>query len=41
MGVRAAKLLLDRIENGGGETSRLLLQPWLEVRGSTAVLGRR
>jgi LacI family transcriptional regulator len=41
MGVRAAKLLLDRIENGGGETSRLLLEPWLEVRGSTAVLGGR
>jgi LacI family transcriptional regulator len=41
MGVRAAELLLDRIENGGGETSRLLLRPWLEVRESTAVLGGR
>ena len=41
MGVRAAELLLDRIENRGGETSRLLLRPWLEVRESTAVLGGR
>jgi LacI family transcriptional regulator len=40
MGVRAAKLLLDRIEYGRREeTSRELLEPWLEVRGSTAASG--
>jgi DNA-binding LacI/PurR family transcriptional regulator len=37
MGVRAAKMLLDRIETGPGEESRkVLLEPWLVVRESTA-----
>ena len=42
MGVRAAKLLLDRIEGGDGTAPRrVLLEPWLEVRESTAALGGR
>jgi LacI family transcriptional regulator len=37
MGVRAAEMLLDRIETGPGEESRkVLLEPWLVVRESTA-----
>ena len=40
MGVEAAKLLLDRIEGGrDGRTRRVLLEPWLVVRGSTAPPG--
>lgn len=38
MGVRAARLLLDRVEGGAGDgVRRLLLEPWLEVRRSTTV----
>ena len=41
MGVEAAKLLLDRIEGEqDGRTRRVLLEPWLVVRGSTAAPGR-
>lgn len=42
MGVRAAELLLDRIE-GGSEVrgKRVLLEPWLAVRESTAPPGAR
>ncbi len=37
MGVRAAKLLLDRIEAGpGAESRKVLLEPWLIARESTA-----
>ena len=37
MGVRAAKLLLDRIEAGpGAENRKVLLEPWLIARESTA-----
>jgi DNA-binding LacI/PurR family transcriptional regulator len=37
MGVRAARMLLDRIETEpGGESRKLLLEPWLVVRESTA-----
>ena len=38
MGVRAARMLLDRIEDGPDERSsrKVLLEPWLVVRGSTA-----
>ncbi len=40
MGVRAAKMLLDRIEAGSeGESRKVLLEPWLVVRGSTAPTG--
>lgn len=40
MGVRASRMLLDRIENGPDERSRRdLLEPWLVVRGSTARAG--
>lgn len=41
MGVKAAELLLDKIE-GGTDTSvrRLLLEPWLVVRDSVAGLGQ-
>ncbi len=37
MGVRAARMLLDRMETEpGGESRKLLLEPWLVVRESTA-----
>ena len=37
MGVRAARMLLDRIENGSDDRSKKdLLEPWLMVRGSTS-----
>lgn len=37
MGVRAARMLLDRIETEpGGEGRKVLLEPWLVVRESTA-----
>jgi DNA-binding LacI/PurR family transcriptional regulator len=40
MGVRAARMLLDRIEVGPDEESRkVLLEPWLVVRESTARAG--
>lgn len=40
MGVRAMRLLLDRIEGGkDGETKRVLLRPWLVTRESTASPG--
>ncbi len=40
MGVEAAKLLLDRIEGErDGRTRRVLLEPWLVVRESTAAPG--
>ena len=36
MGVKAAKMLLDRIETGpDGESRKVLLEPWLVVREST------
>ncbi|MDQ4128345.1 MAG: LacI family transcriptional regulator [Actinomycetota bacterium] len=42
MGVEAARLLLDRIEGEqDGRTRRVLLEPWLVVRGSTAPPGRK
>lgn len=43
MGVRAARMLLDRIEagSGGGESRKVLLEPWLVVRKSTAPVGER
>jgi DNA-binding LacI/PurR family transcriptional regulator len=42
MGVRAARLLLDRIEAGPGvESRKVLLQPWLIARESTARLNGR
>jgi len=37
MGVRAMRLLLDRIEGNPGENAiKILMEPWLVVRGSTA-----
>ena len=37
MGVRAARMLFDRIETEpGGEGRKVLLEPWLVVRESTA-----
>ena len=41
MGVRAARMLFDRIETEpGGEGRKVLLEPWLVVRESTALAKR-